>query len=34
MTQYSIRLIRFGDAKRLTKGSIGVNYELDFQPQP
>lgn len=34
MTQYSIRVIRFGDAKRLTKGAIGFNTELDVQPQP
>lgn len=34
MTQSTICVLSFGDAKRLTKGSIGVNYELDFQPQP
>lgn len=34
MTQSNFRLIRLGDAKRLTKGSIGVNFELDGQPQP
>lgn len=27
-------LITFGDAKRLTRGVIGADYELDFQPHP
>ena len=34
MTQSNICVLSFGDAKRLTKGSIGVNFELDAQPQP
>lgn len=27
-------LISLGDAKRLTRGIVGLDYELDFQPQP
>ena len=27
-------IITFGDAKRLTRGIVGLDYELDFQPQP
>lgn len=34
MTQSKILVIRLGDAKRLTKGSIGENVELDARPQP
>jgi len=27
-------IIHLGDARRLTKGSIGENVELDARPQP
>lgn len=28
------KLIAFGDAKSLTRGIVGADYELDFQPHP
>jgi len=34
MTSSKILVIRLGDARRLTKGSIGENVELDARPQP
>lgn len=34
MTQSMFRLVRLGDAKRLTRGSSGINFELDGHPQP
>lgn len=27
-------LIALGDAKHLTRGIVGADYELDFQPHP
>ena len=27
-------LITFGDAKALTRGIVGADFELDYQPQP
>ncbi len=29
-----ILIIRLGDARRLTRGTVGENAELDFRPQP
>lgn len=28
------KLITFGDAKCLTRGIVGADYELDYQPHP